>query len=229
MQRNSKLALAAATTATAFGAMLLVPGQLALSADHLDPPGRTDPAPFGGPANPNADVGCDIADNYAWYDANTVTIVQTFGGPSALALPAFYDRNVLQTIDISTSAPATSADVSIRFRFGPGANPGEHGISVENVPGVNGAIVGPVEQTLTKDGVRVYAGLRDDPFFFDNQGLRLSRTTGVLQFTNNAAQRPSVFFAKNITAVVIEIPRSRLGNGPIDLSSTCSRFGGLQS
>ena len=224
MKSRLKILLSGGAGVVALGALLLVPGQLALSADHLDPPGRTDPAPFGVPANPNADVGCDIADNYVWNDANTVTIIQTFGGPSALGLPAFYDRNVLQTIEVSTSAPATSSDVSIRFRFGPGANPGEHGISVENVPGVNGTIVGPVEQILTKDGVRVYAGLRDDPFFFDNQGLRLSRTTGILQFTNNAAQRPSVFFAKNITAVVIEIPRSRLGNGPIELSSTCSRI-----
>ncbi len=229
MKSRMKFALSAGTGLAALGGVLLVPGQLALGADHLDPPGRTDPAPFGVPANPNADVGCDIADNYIWYDANTVTIVQTFGGPSALTLPAFYDRNVLQTIDISTSAPATSADVSIRFRFGQGANPGEHGISIENLPGVNGALVGPVEQVLTKDGVRAYAGLRDDPFFFDNQGLRLSRTTGVLQFTNNAAQRPSVFFAKNITALVLEIPRSRLGNGPLELSSTCARFGGVQS
>ena len=225
MKSRTRFGLTAGVGAVALATVLFVPGQFVRSADHLDPPSRTDPAPFGLPANPSADVGCDIADNYMWYDANTVTIIQTFGGPSALTLPAFYDRNVLQTINISTSAPATSADVSIRFRFGPGANPGENGVSIENVPGVNGAIVGPVEQILTKDGVRAYAGLRDDPFFFDNQGLRLSRTTGVLQFTNNAAQRPSVFFAKNITALVIEIPRSRLGNGPIDLSSTCARIG----
>ena len=224
MKLPTKAVLAAGTGIAALGGVLLVPGQLALSADHLDPPARTDPAPFGLPANPNADVGCDIADNYIWNDANTVTIIQTFGGPSALTLPAFYDRNVLQTIDISTSRPSTSADISIRFRFGPGANPGEHGVSIENLPGVNGALVGPVEQILTKDGVRAYAGLRDDPFFFDNQGLRLSRTTGVLQFTNNAAQRPSVFFAKNITALVLEIPRSRFGAGPIEISSTCSRI-----
>ena len=224
MRRLTGIALATGAGSAALAALLLVPGQLALSADHLDPPGRTDPAPFGVPANPNADVGCDIADNYVWHDATTVTIVQSFGGPSALTLPAFYDRNTLQTLDISTSAPATSADIAIRFRFGPGANPGEHGISIENLPGVNGPLVGPVEQILTKDGVRAYVGLRDDPFFFDNQGLRLSRTTGVLQFTNNAAQRPSVFFAKNITALVLEIPRSRLGNGPIEISSTCSRI-----
>ena len=44
MQRKSKVALAATTTASALGALLLVPGQLAFSADHLDSPSRTDPA-----------------------------------------------------------------------------------------------------------------------------------------------------------------------------------------
>jgi len=210
-------AIGAGTAAAA--AALLLPGQLALSADHLDPPSVTDPAVN----TVNADVACDIADNYMWQDANSVFIVHSFGGPSALTLPAFYDRNVLHTVNLSTSAPATSADVSFRFRFGLGANANEFGISVENLPGVNGPLIGPVEQILSKDGVRVYAGLRDDPFFFDNPGLRLSRTTGVLQFTSNPSR--SAFFARNITAVVLEIPRSRLGAGTIELSSNCARIG----
>ncbi|MCA1662451.1 MAG: DUF4331 domain-containing protein [Novosphingobium sp.] len=219
MQRKTKLALAAAASTSALGALLLVPGQLALSADHLDPPTLTNPA---NTANP--DLACDIADDYAFHDANFVYIAHTFGGPAATDRPAFYDRNVMHTIMISTSPPATSSDVSIRFRFGPGANSGEHGILLENLPGVNGNLVGPVEQILSRDGVRVYAGLRDDPFFFDNVGLNLSRQTGVLQFTSNPSR--SSFFARNITAVVLEIPRSRLGPGPLDISSTCGRIQG---
>ena len=218
MQRRFKLTLAAATTAIALGAALFVPGQLALSADHLDPPMRTDIL-----VDSTPDTAADIADIYAFQDANNLYLISTFGGPSATTLPAFYDRDVLHTLNISTSLPATSSDITIRFRFGPGANPGETGISVENVPGVNGAIVGPVEQILTKDGVRVYAGLRDDPFFFDSQGLRESRTMGVLRFNN---QR-SFFGSKNITVVAIEIPRSRLNNATaLDIWNTTARFGG---
>ena len=225
MQRKTKVALAAAMTASALGAMLLVPGQLALSADHLDPPLRTDIA-----VDSTPDTAADIADIYAFHDANNLYLISTFGGPSATTLPAFYDRDVLHTLNISTSLPASSSDVTIRFRFGPGANPGETGISVENVPGVNGAIVGPVEQILSKDGVRVYAGLRDDPFFFDSQGLRESRNAplttpppGAIRFNN---QR-SFFHAKNITVVAIEIPRSRLGTATsLDIWNTTARFGG---
>ena len=217
MSRSKKMLLAGAGV-FALAGLVLVPGQIALSADHLDPPLRTDIA-----VDTTPDTAADIADIYAFQDANNLYLISTFGGPSATSLPAFYDRDVLHTINVSTSLPASSSDITIRFRFGPGANPGETGISVENLPGVNGAIVGPVEQILSKDGVRVYAGLRDDPFFFDSQGLRESRTMGVLRFNNTR----SFFNAKNITVVAIEIPRSRLGSGTnLDIWNTTARFGG---
>ena len=202
----------------ALGALVLVPGQMALSADHLDPPMRTDPL-----VDTTPDAAADIADIYAFHDADNLYLLSTFGGPAATTLPAFYDRDVLHTINISTSLPATSSDITIRFRFGRGANPGETGISVENVPGVNGSIVGPVEQILSKDGVRVYAGLRDDPFFFDSQGLRESRTMGTIRFDNTR----SFFAAKNITVVALAIPRSRLNNATsLDIWDTTARIGG---
>lgn len=198
---------------------VLVPGQLALSADHLDPPARTDPA-----VDSTPDTPADIADLYAFSDATNAYFAVSFAGPQAAGVPAFYDRDVLYTLNVSTSAPATSADVSMRFRFGPATNGTGSGISVENVPGVSGAIVGPVEQILSKDGVRVYAGLRDDPFFFDLQGFRDTRATGTLKF-----DKTRNFFAnKNDTVFVIEIPKSRLGGNAnsIDVSTTTARFGG---
>ena len=221
MKRTIRYALYTATiTAGALGALVFVPGQLAFSADHLDPTMRADPA-----VDTTPDIPADIADIYAFHDATNLYLIYTFGGPAAPTLSAFYDRDVLYTINISNSAPASSADVSIRFRFGPGSGPGEWGIAVENVPGVNGAIVGPVEQLLSKDGVRVYAGLRDDPFFFDSQGLRESRNTGTIRFDKNR----NFFGAKNITTVAIEIPRSRLGSGgnaALDVWALSARFGG---
>ena len=201
---------------------LIVPGQLALSADHLDPPARTDPA-----FDTTPDTPADIADVYAFSDSASspnAYFAVSFAGPQVAGVPAFYDRNVLYTVNISTSAPATSADVSIRFRFGPATNGTGSGISVENLPGVNGALVGPVEQILSRDGVRVYAGLRDDPFFFDLQGFRETRSTGTLRF-----DRTRNFFANmNDTIVILEIPKSRLGGAAnsIDVSATTSRFGG---
>lgn len=198
---------------------LIVPGQLALSADHLDPPARTDPA-----VDTTPDTPADIADLYAFSDATNAYFAVSFAGPQAAGVPAFYDRDVLYTLNVSTSAPASSADVSIKFRFGPATNGTGSGISVENAPGVSGAIVGPVETILSKDGVRVYAGLRDDPFFFDLQGFRETRSTATLRF-----DKTRNFFAnKNDTIVILEIPKSRLGGNAntIDAWTTTARFGG---
>ena len=113
---RSKMMLLAGAGVAALAGLVLVPGQMALSADHLDPPLRTDIA-----VDTTPDTAADIADIYAFHDANSLYLISTFGGPSATTLPAFYDRDVLHTINVSTSLPASSSDITIRFRFGPGA------------------------------------------------------------------------------------------------------------
>jgi hypothetical protein len=218
MHRRTRISLASAALIAAGAGLVLVPGQLALSADHIDPPTRTDPA-----FDTTPDIPADIADIYAFHDATNLYLILTVGGPAATNLAAFYDRDVLYNINVSTAAPASSADVSIRIKFGPGAGAGQWGVSLENVPGVNGAIVGPVEQILSKDGVRVYAGLRDDPFFFDSQGLRESRAMGTIRFDKTR----NFFGAKNITTIAIEIPKSRFPAATqMDIWATSARFGG---
>jgi hypothetical protein len=219
MGQTRKWIVASGILIGAAAVALIVPGQLALSADHLDPPARTDPA-----VDTTPDTPADIADVYAFSDATNAYFAISFAGPQVAGVPAFYDRDVLYTLNISTTPPATSADVSIRFRFGPATNGTGSGISVENLPGVSGALVGPVESILSKDGVRVYAGLRDDPFFFDLQGFKESRATGTLKF-----DKTRNFFAnKNDTVVILEIPKTRLGGNTnsIDTWATTARFGG---
>jgi hypothetical protein len=213
------MVLAGATAVAAIAALALVPGQFAASADHLDPPSRTDPAIDSVP-----DIAADIADVFAFSDATNAYFVITFAGPSASAKSAFYDRDVLYTLNISTATPASSPEISIQSRFGPGTSAGQFGISVAGLPGVNGALVGPVEQILSKDGVRVYAGLRDDPFFFDLVGFRETRSTGAIRFDKNR----DFFNGQNDTSLVFEIPKSRLGGatGKINVWATTARFGG---
>ena len=218
MQSRMKLALAGGVGAAAVAALALIPGQLALSADHLDPPTRTDIA-----FDPTPDVPADIADVFAWSDATNAYFAVTFAGPTPSTAGA-YDRDVLYTLNISTSPPATSSDATIRWRFGPATNGTGSGISVENVPGVNGAIVGPVESILSKDGVRVYAGVRDDPFFFDLIGFRETVAMGTIRFQNTR----NFFRGQNDTVVVFEIPKARLGGNAnsVDVWATTARFGG---
>ena len=211
--------LVAGPAAAIVAAMLLIPGAGNRAADHLDPPARTDRN-----VDPTPDLPADIADIFIWHSGGTVKLVLTFGGPSSPSLPAFYDRDVLYKILVSTSAPSETAEVVIRARFGRGQGPDEWGVRIEGVPGVTGAIEGPVETTLTKDGVTARAGLFDDPFFFDSRGLRESRTLGAIRIDNER----DFFAAQNDTAIVLELPADRFASAtaPLAVWTTTSRIGG---
>ena len=211
--------LFAGSAAAIFAVLLLVPGAANRAADHLDAPTRTDPS-----LDPTPDVPADIADVFAWHSGNTVKVVVTFGGPSAVTQPASYDRDVLYKINISTDAPTDTADAVIRARFGRGQGPNEWGVRIEGVPGVTGAIEGPVETNLVKDGVTARAGLFDEPFFFDLQGFRETRALSAIRFVNTR----NFFDGTNDTAIVLEIPRDRFANAttPLGFWATTLRFGG---
>lgn len=186
-----------------------------VAADHFDPPARTGPV-FG----QTIDVAADIADLYAFHDANNVYLVLDFGGPADPSLPAVYDRNVSYGINVSNFGSRTDTEIPIEFRFGfDGIFPG---IRVTGLPG--GTITGPVEQNIVAaNGIVVRAGLFDDPFFFDQQGFIETRQTGNLAFNN---QR-NAFAGRNITVVAISIPRALIDRGqPLDIWSTAARIGG---
>ena len=209
----------AGALAVAAGAALLIPGAADRAADHLDPPHRTDPA-----FDSTPDAPADIADVYAWYAGDDLRLALTFAGPSVGSQPAVYDRDVLYKILVSTAPPDNTPEVTIKVRFAPGAGPNEFGVRYEGIPGVTGTIEGPVETILQKDGVKTFAGLLDDPFYFDLVGFRETRSTGSIRFNN---QR-SFFTGQNDTAFVIEVPKNRFagGTGKLSVWSTASRFGG---
>jgi hypothetical protein len=165
------------------------------------------------------DVAADIADLYAFHDAANVYVAIGFGGPSATNLPGFYDPDVLYTINISNTGLRSDTEFPIEIRFGrDGINPG---IQVKGLPG-GVSIEGPVERNLTTgNGISVRAGVFDDPFFFDAQGLRESRATGTLVF-NNQRDR---FARLNSTFVVLSIPRPLLDRGqPLDIWTSSARI-----
>jgi hypothetical protein len=211
--------LAGIPAAAVLAAVVLVPGGPNRAADHLDPPTRTDPV-----LDPIPDIPADIADIFAWHSGDTVNVIVTFGGPSNLTEPASYDRDVLYRILISTTAPTETPEVVISVRFGPGKNPGEWGVRMEGIPGVAGAIEGPVETNLVRDGVTARAGLFDEPFFFDLQGFRETRSMGRIRFDN----KRNFFAERNDTAIVLEIPKDRFAGAttPLGFWTTTARFGG---
>ncbi len=219
MSRVSSIGVPVGLALAAIAATAIFPGQLTRAADHLDPPSRTDPA-----MDPTPDIPADIADVYSWHTADSVVIALTFAGPQPTTRAANYDRNVLYTVNISNAGARADAEIPIQIRFGPGGGANEFGVQVTGLPGVTGALVGPVETDLVSNGVTVRAGLFDDPFFFDLVGFRQTVSTGTLAFDN---QR-NFFAGQNLTAIVMEIPRSRIENGtnPIGIWATTARFGG---
>lgn len=192
------------------------------AADHFDPPARVDPAATG--AGAAADIAADLADNYLFTDANFVYVSVDFGGPSATTLPAFYDRDVLYTINLSNAGSKTDAEFAIDVRFGQDTTkPNAWGVRLSGVPGTTAPIVGPVESTLTDpSGVKVFTGLIDDPFNFDAVGLRDTRNSGTLMFMNTRNR----FTGLNTTTVIIAIPKALIQNGtnPITMWTTSARI-----
>ncbi len=214
---SKKVLLTATGMVLAGAAGLLAVDRSVVAADHLDPPTRTDPD-----QDSNPDTPADIADVYAWHTATQVIIALTFAGPQPSTKPAIYDRDVLYTINISNNEIPFDPEFQIRARFG--TNGSATGVQFVGVPGSTGAIEGPVETDLVQGPVTVRAGLFDDPFFFDLQGFRETRSTGKLSFRNDR----SFFSGQNDTALVIQMPRSALENGrnPLKIWATTSRFGG---
>jgi hypothetical protein len=188
------------------------------AADHFDPPARVDPA-----ATTKPDLAADIADLYIFHTPTSLVVALDFGGPQATTLPAYYDRDVLYTISLSNAGATTDAEFNVVFKFGQDTSKtNANGISITGIPGTTGAISGPAETIINQQGVKLYAGLIDDPFNFDAVGFRMTRETGTLAIQNTRNR----FFGLNSTVVVFEIPLSSIQNGtnPIAAWVTTARI-----
>lgn len=220
---KKKIAMWGALTAlgigAAVGASMYEAGE-ADAADHLDPPARV-------AADMGDDREADIGDLYAWHKGTgasaTLVTVMTFGGPvDPTADQAIEcDRDVLYTIHIDNDGDDVS-DFDVEARFAED-DVGNCFVSVANIPGEAAAVEAPVELMRTGTDATVWAGLRDDPFFFDLQGFQETLAMGTLRFVNDR----DFFAGKNISALVLEFPLPvTLGAGTsLNLWATTSRIG----
>lgn len=184
----------------------------ALAADHAESPG------------PTGDPAADIADVYLFRAAdrpNRLVAAMSFGNrPAPLTRIdfAFYcDPNVLYSFNIDTNGDVSAPEFVVQARLGKSAR-GGCGLQLQNVPGAAGSYSGPVETIFSSsEGLRAFAGLRDDPFFFDFPGFRSTLATftadgpnGSLQFatvTNSPAfsQGRDGFGGRNASLIVFEM------------------------
>lgn len=192
------------------------------AADHNDPPARV--------TGDSADRAADIADLFAWHtDAGKTIFVLTYAGPNdpVAGQTATYDADVLYGIHVDTDGDR-EADHDIWVRFGQSAS-GNWGVQLEGIPGGDPATqAGPVEVVNRITGVTngfFWAGLREDPFFFDLEGFQDTAMTGDLAFD---ASR-DFFAGKNVSAIVIELETADLMAGDddtFDVWATTGRIGG---
>lgn len=195
--------------------LLLIEG-LASAADHAESPGA------------DADQAADLADVFLFVspeNSNRLVASITFAGrplPRSRIDQRFVcDPRVIYILHIDRANAAgqfdSVADVKVAARFGTVAATGACGaIRLENVPGATGAFVGPLESVFTStNGLKGFAGLRNDPFFFDAEGYNgmIAAFDGaapaggylVNAFGLGTRARRDSFANRNVSAIVFEM------------------------
>ena len=181
-----------------------------IAADHIHAP-----AVAGGKS--------DITDFYAFQGANTnnmvfVANVQGLIAPGSTAAASF-DENVLVEFNIDNNADnvedlviqAIPRDGKMYF-FGPVA-PGTAGTSstvkTDNPLGsVDITAYGSSAVVASQNGASMFAGPRDDPFFFD-----FGQYSAIIGGTATSFNNPGTdtFAGSNVMSIVVEVPKSLLG------------------
>jgi hypothetical protein len=197
---------------------LAIAGSIIFAADHIDAPAVTGPG--------SASLGNDITDVYAFQspadNGNMVLVVNVQGLPSpAATATATIPSNVMYELNIDNTGDHVE-DLVIQFlvqngkvrAYGPVApgTPGTVSTVKTNGPVTEASVTAygaaPVVGT-NNNGIKIFAGPRDDPFFFD-----LVRFREVIAGTQTGFRNPGVdtFAGTNVISLVAEVPKSLLGS-----------------
>jgi hypothetical protein len=187
------------------------------AADHIDAPAVTGPG--------NTSPANDITDIYAFQspadNSKMVFVLNTQGllSPASTAAASF-PSNVMYEINIDNTgdnvedlvlqaliqngkirvygpvAPGTTGTASTVKTSGPSTTTGVTAYGSSPNIGTN------------SNGTRIFAGPRDDPFFFD-----LSRFKEIIAGTQTAFRNPGIdaFAGTNVMSIVVEVPKTLLG------------------
>jgi hypothetical protein len=204
------------------------------AADHAESPG------------PTGDPAADIADVYLFRAAerpNRVVVAMSFANrplPLTRIDFGFYcDPNVLYTFNFDTDGDVATVERTVLARLGKSAR-GNCGVQIENVPGAAGPISGPVDTVISSaEGLQAFAGLRDDPFFFDFPGFRATLATFASDGPNGSLQFASVqsafskgrdgFAGRNASIIVFEMELNAIAPAASDGRRPLLKFWGTTS
>ena len=186
-----------------------------------------------------ADHAADIADVYTFkspVNPDNVVLVMTVSGfiPPSEASTTFFDPNVLYQWKIDNNEDAVEDLVIQAFVTGTGGHQVMHfrGPAAPAATGTTDRVVrGPETATVpvtnsevpiivSRGGMTVFAGVRDDPFFFD-----LTQFKRIIAGQANSFRNPGVdsFAGFNVLAIVAEFPSSLLGGQKLGVWGTTSR------
>ena len=203
---------------TAFVCLVVAAAGIIYAADHIDAPAVTNKP-------------TDITDVYVFRGQNPdnmVFVANTQGllSPGATA-DAGFDENTMIEFNIDNTGDNVE-DLVIQCI----AKNGKMKVYGPSVPKVTGTISYlninklSVQVDITKygqealaatgdNGVKVFAGPRDDPFFFDLVAFRNVISGSASSFNNPGND---TFAGTNVMAIVVEVPKSLLGsNGTINV------------
>jgi hypothetical protein len=207
-------------------AAVVVSGAYLIAADHIDSPALTG-------------SGSDITDVYAFEspenDDNLVFVVNVQGllTPGATAMATF-DEEVMVEINIDNSASkdnmedlviqATFEDGKVKV-YGPVApkQKGLTGALVQNSKMVEADIstYGQAAAIGDDNDMKVFAGPRDDPFFFDLNKYKAIIGGTATEFANPGTD---AFAGTNVMSLVVEVPKNMLGaSETINIWATSNR------
>ena len=190
--------------------LVAISGLIFVAADHIDAPAVTG-------------TSSDITDVYAFQGQDTnnmVFVVNTQGllSPSATAAASF-DENVLTEINIDNNGDNVE-DLVIQaivrgnkmYFFGPATPEMTGKMSTIKTNNAAGKVkVSAYGETIveTENGMKFFAGPRDDPFFFD-----LGQYSAILAGTATGFNNPGTdtFAGSNVMSIVVEVPKSALGS-----------------
>jgi Domain of unknown function (DUF4331) len=196
---------------------LLITGGIIYAADHIDAPAVTGPG--------STSLGTDITDLYAFQspsdNSKMVFVIGTQGllSPVATGSATFPDQTMYE-LNIDNNGDNVE-DLIIQCLVQKGKLR-VYGPIAPGTPGMNSMVKASASKAEAKvtpygtnpvmgtgeNGVKIFAGPRDDPFFFD-----LVRFKEIIAGTASSFRTPGVdtFANTNIMSIVVEVPKNLLG------------------
>jgi hypothetical protein len=197
---------------TTIVAALLVTGGIIYAADHIDTPAVTNQP-------------TDITDLYVFRgaDANNLVFIANSKGlmnPTASATAKF-DENTVLEFNIDKNGDNIE-DLVIQCKYDAASNKMQvYGPVAPSATGTKSKLEGSVTADVAVTaygstavsatggtGIKVFAGPRDDPFYFD-----LNRYKAILAGTATGFANPGTdtFAGTNVMSIVVEVPKSLIG------------------